>query len=123
MSFSVQLNQVRQQMTSEDLRKIGLKNGLRQLTTSQLERVVTYDKDMVLDTYNYANGCFCPLAIGLELDKTVIDPTHEKVFNLLTEFGYSVYNTRGIIGEFYTTKRKEDLLEAAREVLAERISR
>lgn len=107
--------------TDEDLRKIGLKNGLRQLTVEQLKRVINYPGEMVLDTYNYEDGKFCPLAVALELDKKVEDPTHEKVFNLLNEMGYKVYNTRGIEGQFYTDNRLEDLLEAASEVLQEKM--
>jgi len=105
---------------SEDPRKTGLKNGLRQLTIEQLKRVIEYPDEMVLDTYNYDDGKFCPLAVGVGLDLTMREPTHEKVFNKLTEMGYVVYNTRGIDGIFYTDNRKADLLEAAREVLEEK---
>jgi hypothetical protein len=104
----------------EDPRKTGLKNGLRQLTIDQLKRVMDYPDEMVLDTYNYENGCFCPLAVGVGLDQTMENPTHEKVFEKLTELGYTVYNTRGIEGNYYTTNRLHDLLEAAREVLTEK---
>jgi hypothetical protein len=105
----------------EDPRKMGLKNGLRQLTVEQLERVINYPGEMVLDSFNYEDGKFCPLAVALELDKTMTNPTHDKVFQTLTDMGYKVYNTRGIPGEFYTTNRLEDLLEAAKEVLQEKI--
>lgn len=104
----------------EDPRKTGLKSGLRQLTVEQIQRVIDYPGEMVLDSYNYENGNFCALAIGVGLDKTMIDPTHEKVFETLTGMGYKVYNTRGIPGEFYTNNRLEDLLEAAKEVLQEK---
>jgi hypothetical protein len=104
----------------EDPRKTGLKNGLRQLTIEQLQRVIDYQGEMVLDSYNYEGGKFCPLTIAVELDKTIINPTHEKVFDALTSMGYKVYNTRGIPGEFYTNNRLEDLLEAAKEVLQEK---
>jgi hypothetical protein len=106
----------------EDPRKTGLKNGLRQLTIEQLKRVIDYPGEMVLDSFNYENGNFCALAIGVGLDKTMIAPSHEKVFQTLTDMGYSVYNTRGISGDFYTTNRKEDLLEAAQEVLQEKLN-
>ena len=105
---------------SEDPRKTGLKNGLRQLTVVQLERVINYPGEMVLDTYNYENGKFCPLAIGVGIDQWMKEPTHDKVFGTLTLLGYKVYNTRGIEGKFYTDHRLEDLLEAAREVLQEK---
>lgn len=105
---------------TEDPRKIGLKNGLRQLNIEQLQRVINYPGEMVLDEFNYHEGKFCPLAIGVGLDRIMIEPTHEKVFNILTEMNYKVYNTRGIIGDFYTNNRKGDLLEAALEVLKEK---
>lgn len=104
----------------EDPRKTGLKNGLRQLSTVQLKRVLDYPGEMVLDTYNYDNGKFCPLAVALELDKTMVEPTHDKVFEELTQMGYKVYNTRGILGDFYTTNRLDDLTTAAKEVLQEK---
>jgi hypothetical protein len=104
-----------------DARKVGLKSGLQQLTVEQLQRVINYPGAMVLDTYNYEDGKFCPLAVALELDKTVVNPTQEKVFGELTERGYKVYNTRGIKGEFYTVNRLEDLLIAAKEVLYEKL--
>jgi hypothetical protein len=106
---------------NEDPRKIGLKNGLRQLNIIQLQKIINYPDEMVLDTYNYIDGKFCPLAIALELDKTMQLPSHEKVFNTLTNLGYKIYNTRGISGEFYTTDRKRDLLEATMEVLEEKL--
>lgn len=106
---------------TEDPRKTGLKNGLRQLTAEQIQRVIDYPNEMVLDSYNYEDGKFCALAVALELDKTMIAPTHDKVFETLTSMGYKVYNTRGIPGEFYTTNRLADLLEAAKEVLQEKI--
>lgn len=105
----------------EDPRKTGLKNGLRQLTAQQIKKVIDYPGEMVLDTYNYCDGKFCPLAVALDLDKTVQNPTHEKVFNLLTDMGFKVYNTRGIKGDFYTNNRLQDLLTAAKEVLAEKV--
>lgn len=105
---------------SEDPRKSGLKRGLRQLTTEQLQRVIDYPGEMVLDTYNYSEGKFCPLAIALELDKTIANASHDIVFKTIDDMGYKIYNTRGIQGEFYTTNRKEDLLEAVREVLEDK---
>lgn len=104
-----------------DDRKIGLKKGLRQLNIRQLQRVINYPGEMVLDDYNYQDGKFCPLAVALGLDKTMENPSHDKVFQTLTDLGYDVYNTRGIVGKFYTDHRKEDLLEAAQEVLEEKL--
>lgn len=105
---------------NKDPRKIGLKNGLHQLSIEQLQRVLDYPGEMILDTHNYSEGKFCPLAIALELDKTIQNPSHDVVFTTLTDMGYKVYNTRGILGEYYTSNRKEDLLQAAREVIEEK---
>lgn len=105
----------------EDPRKAGLKHGLRQLTSKQLDRVINYPREMVLDTFNYHEGKFCPLAVGLGLDETLRDPTNERVTEALTLLGYSIYNTRGIAGEFYQHPRRlEDLRIAAREVKQEK---
>lgn len=107
---------------AEDARKTGLKNGLRQLTIDQIKKVIDYKGEMVLDSYNYCDGKFCPLAVALDLDKKIKEPTHDKVFNELTTMGYKVYNTRGIKGDFYTTNRKDDLIVAAKEVILEKES-
>jgi hypothetical protein len=107
--------------SGEDPRKTGLKDGLRQLNIKQLRRVIDYKGEMVLDEYNYQDGKFCPLGIGLGLDKIIENPTHDAVFSILTDMGFDVYNTRGIVGNFYTDNRKEDLLEATQEVLEEKL--
>lgn len=106
---------------TEDPRKTGLKNGLRQLNLEQLRRLIYYPGEMVLDTYNYQDGKFCPLAVAVGLDETLENPTHDTVFLKLSEMGYKVYNTRGIQGNFYTTDRKQDLFTAAYEVFSEKI--
>jgi hypothetical protein len=103
----------------EDPRKTGLKNGLRQLTAEQIEKVLSWPDNMVLDHCNYADGKFCPLAVGVGLETTP-DPTHDKVYAELVRLGYKVYNTRGIKSDFYTTDRKKDLVLAAQEVLTEK---
>lgn len=107
-------------MIDEDPRKTGLKNGLRQLTAEQLLRVIDWPHPMVLDTFNYEDGKFCPLAVAVGIPETMTNPSHDKVFDELTSRGYKVYNTRGIDGDFYTTDRLSDLLLATKEVLKEK---
>src|SRR5579859_8059296 len=101
--------------SNEDPRKTGLKNGLRQLTIEQLERVINYKGEMVLDTYNYEDGKFCPLAVGVGLDQWGRKWSHETVWGMLHLLGYKVNNTRGIKGEFYTTNRLEKLKGRSRK--------
>lgn len=106
-------------MENEDPRKTGLKKGLRQLTVEQLERVLNYPNEMILDEFNYYEDKFCPLAIAVGLDN-MKNPTHDKVCNELVGRGFTIYNTRGISGQFYTKNRKEDLIKAVKEVIEEK---
>lgn len=104
----------------EDPRKTGLKNGLRQLTPEQIGKVLDYKGEILCDTYNYQDGKFCALAIGLGLD-SMENPTNEKVLQVMIDMGYKIANTKGIEGSFYREDRLPDLLEAAREVLLEKL--
>lgn len=107
---------------TEDLRHIALKNGLRQLTNEQIERVLKTPSDQIcLDDGNFINGKFCPLAIALDLPAIIKEPTDDKVHAVLTMLGYKVNNTRGVVGNFYTTNRLQDLVHAALDVLEERM--
>jgi len=107
----------------EDKRKEGLKNGIRQLTNDQIFTTLLYADQMAYDHGNYVDGKFCPLAVGAGVDRldwSKNPPTNDKVAAMLTLMGYTVNNTRGIMGEFYKDNRKEDYKTAALEVLAER---
>lgn len=105
----------------EDPRKTGLKSGIRQLTDDQIRRTLEFPGEMAVDHGNYVNGCYCPLAIGVGLDKCAIkNPTNDSVSAILCLMGYKVNNTRGIKGEFFTTNRLADYKIAANEVLQER---
>lgn len=104
----------------EDLRKRGLKQGLRQLTNIEIIRLLNYEGEIILDDYNYHNDQFCPLAIALDLHTAMTDPTDQKVKDYLHEQGYKIFNTRGIKGNYYTGNRLEDLLTTAHEILHER---
>jgi hypothetical protein len=76
---------------------------------------------MVLDRWNYHDGRYCPLAIGLGLDKLIKEPTQEKVYSVMALMGYKINNTWGREGNFYTTNRREDLIKAVDEILKERL--
>lgn len=118
---------------SEDPRKTALKNGLRQLRPHELWRLVEWvdgGGSVLLDRdefghANYNGNAYCPLAIGVRMHEGVPWVSDESVYNILTHWhgfrhGFRVYNTRGIAGEFFTTNRRDDLLTAAREVMAEK---
>ncbi len=106
---------------NEDPRKTALKNGIRQLTTEQIQRTLDFDGKMAVDHGNYVDGCYCPLAIGVGLDTIPIkNPTNDSISAILCLMGYKVNNTRGIKGEFFTKNRLEDYKQAAQEVIEER---
>jgi hypothetical protein len=105
---------------NEDARKAALKKGLRQLTCAELHRVIDYPGQMMLDDKNYADGKFCPLAVGLGLDRIMKSPSETSVVAILGLLGYEYLNTRDVKGQFYTHDRRRDLLLAAHEVLEER---
>ena len=109
-------------MLIEDARKTALKKGLRQLTLEQLERVACYPHPMALDKFNYLEGKFCPLAVGLGLHEIVREPTQEKVYAILALAGYTVNNTWEVEGNFYTTDRDRDLKIALSEVMLEKVA-
>lgn len=75
----------------------------------------------MLDNCNYSEGVFCPLAVALDLSSKLENPTDEKVVAFMEGLGYSVYNTRGIKGYFYTSNRRADLFQALDEVLEEKL--
>lgn len=108
------------EQVTEDPRKTALKNGLRQLTVGQLRRVLSYRNPMIYDQFNYADGLYCPLAVGCGLPGVMKGPTNEKVIQVLTLMGYKVNNTKGVEGAFYRHNRAADLREAALEVLTEK---
>lgn len=103
----------------EDPRKAGLRRGLCQLTNEQLCAALAVP-NVVVDTFNYCDGNFCPLAVGIGLQKTMTDPTHEKVRLDLERRGFKVNNTKGIKGTFYTTDRDRDWRLLAHEIILAR---
>jgi hypothetical protein len=106
----------------EDARKAGLKSGIRQLTSEQIQRTLDYPGEMALDHGNYVDGKFCPLAVGAGLDKLPwkTPPTDSAVTALLHILGFRVNNTRGLRGKFFRKNRLRDYRCAACEVLGER---
>lgn len=127
------LQMQREEGVTEDPRKTALEDGLRQLRPHELERLVWWIESgnpvlLDRDEYghaNYSRGTYCPLAIAVRVPVLhgYLDDRDADVAETLTKYyGFKIYNTRGIAGEFYTTNRREDLLTAAREVLAEKES-
>lgn len=121
---------------AEDPRKTALKNGLRQLGEDELRTLrdwlenglpVLLDRD-ASGAANYSHDehegdVFCPLAVALDLpwlyEHYEQVPDDEHVAAVLKRRFSNIYNTRGVVGNFYTTNRRADLLTATEEVLEE----
>lgn len=121
-------------MPAEDPRKSGLKRGLRQLSCEQIGRLLDWilrGWPVLLDRApegeaNYYDGAYCPLAVAVgvpeECARDLVRHTDDGVRQRLEQLGLSIYNTRGIPGEFYQTpNRLRDLQSAALEVLQEKL--
>lgn len=79
-----------------------LVNHLKQLKPDQLRRILTYKKEYLTNGVFYKEGVFNYFAIGLSLDKTMNQPSHERIFGYLKLLGYSTLNIK-------TTKEELDL--------------
>jgi len=97
-----------------------LKERLSLLEHSELERIKSNIDSVCLDTYNYdsASNTFCPLAVAMNLHKTVENPTNDLIIEILSSRFTPVNAIGGVEGEFYTgNHRKEDLLQVIDEIL------
>ena len=87
---------------------------------------------MVVDGCNYdpVGGAWCPLAVALEVDRILQDEgtvvaTDQEAKERIVDIGtrtnpaFGLNPMRGIVGSFFTTSRRSDLLQACRDVLEE----
>lgn len=109
-----------------DPRRVAIKNGLNQLNTNQLQRILdTPAEQMVFDTYNYdeSTGKYCPLATGLgfpDTYKSIVPMTDAELKRIILDWGYFLNEMSRIPGRFYTSNRAEDAVEIVRELIRER---
>lgn len=103
-----------------DKRYQAIKERLSLLSNEELERIVDNIDKVLFDTYNYKDGKYCPLAIAMELDLTIDNPTQEKIATEIGERFFIVNILKGIKGDFYTNNRKEDLLYIINKILSKR---
>lgn len=95
------------------------KERLSALTREEIQRIIDNIELVCLDTFNYdvTSGKFCPLAIGMNLHKTIDTPSDINVAFEISKRFNPVNALKGVQGQFYTTNRKEDLLNVCKEVL------
>lgn len=83
-------------------------------STEQLKRIRDNIDLVCFDTFNYdeENKKFCPVAIALNLHKTIENPTNVLVTEAMREYFNPPNALKGVKGDFYTLNRREDLLTA-----------
>lgn len=102
-----------------DNRKQIFLDRLGSLSDQEVQRIKDNINLICFDTFNYdtENKTFCPLAVAMNLHKTVENPTDELIQNEIGKRFQPVNALKGVTGDFYTSSRKEDLLTACEEVL------
>ena len=119
----------------DDPRYIALRRGLEQLSGPQLTMLaghVASGNPVVVDGCNYdpVSGAWCPLAVALDVPRvlrrdgvgvTTDDEAKEHIVRIgaRTNPGFGLNPMRGVVGSFFTTSRRRDLLQACRDVLDE----
>ena len=119
----------------DDPRYLALRRGLEQLSSRQLTVLaghVASGNPVVVDGCNYdpLSGAWCPLAVALDvpgvlrrdgIEVTTDEEAKEHIVGVGTRTnpGFDLNPMRGIVGKFFTSARRRDLLQACRDVLAE----
>ena len=119
----------------DDPRYMALRRGLEQLNLHQLRVLMGHlesGSPIVVDGCNYdpASGTWCPLAVALEVDRLLQDEgmavaTDEEAKEHIVSIGtrtnprFGLNPMHGVVGKFFTSSRRGDLLQACQDVLAE----
>lgn len=101
-----------------DNRKQVFLDRLNSLSVQEIQRIRDNIDLICFDTFNYdaKNKTYCPLAVGLNLHKTIENPTDEVIRNEIGKRFQPPNALKGVVGEFYTSHRKRDLLEVCDEI-------
>lgn len=105
---------------NSDLRYQKAKQRLSSLSDEELKRILCDIDKILFDTHNFNEGKFCPVAIAMNLHKTIDNPTDERIKNEISKRFRPVNIFKGIKGKFYTDNRREDLINLCKEILQER---
>jgi hypothetical protein len=103
----------------KDKRHFLILNRLLSLSLIELYRIIVNSNLLCLDTYNYNEKykTFCPLALALNLNETIKNPTDEIITNELSKRFNPVNILKGVPGKFYTLERKNDIINLVNEVI------
>ncbi len=105
-----------------DARLEVFRNRLNLFSVEELNEIVENIDLICFDTLNYdeINKKFCPIAVAMGLHKILDNPTD----TIVSEYISLVFNPpnalKGIEGKFYTSNRREDLLNLCLELIKEK---
>jgi len=96
-----------------------MKQRLSLLSKEELQRIVDNIDMLIFDTVNYdeKNHKFCPLAVAMQLDKTISNPTDSLIKSEIGKRFDPINVIKGIPGNFYRTQRENDLKNLCKEIL------
>jgi len=102
-----------------DNRKQIFLDRLNTLSVQEIQRIKDNIDIICFDTLNYnaEENTFCPLAVAMNLHKSIGNPTDEKIQSEIGKRFQPVNALKGVKGTFYTSDRKKDLLEVCDEVI------
>ena len=105
-----------------DPRYILTKQRLESLSNEELQRILDNVDITCWDTFNFdpETKTFCPIAIAMNLHNIVETPTDENVKEKMGERFQPTNIFKGTPGRFYTTNRKEDMINLCTEILNNR---
>lgn len=125
----------RHHSSRDDPRYMALRKGIEQLNRNQLTVLVgsvESGNPMIVDGCNYdpVSRTWCPLAVALEVERILRDEgitasTDEEAkehivrIGTRTNPGFGLNPMSGVVGSFFTRSRRDDLLQACRDVLDE----
>lgn len=94
-----------------------IRDRLSTLTREEIQRIVDKVDLLCLDTFNYDEGKYCPLAVAMNLHQTVDNPTDQKIRAAIATRFTPVNVISGVEGNFYRENRKDDILKICNEIL------
>ena len=106
-----------------DKRYALLKSRLEELSVEELRRVKENIDITCNDSFNFDSktNTFCPLAVALNLHKTLENPSNEKVIEILSKRFNPVSVLTDVEGDYYKHDRKKDLLEIEDIVITSKV--
>lgn len=99
-----------------------IKERLERFSTAQLQEILDFKDLLLFDEFNYHEGKFCPLAIGIGAHYSS-NPTQESVAREIAKCFNPVNVLKGVPGRFYhgtDEERRRDLMGLIREILMAR---